>query len=337
MSFYDLTQDEQVARLIELARPALGRWGLEGAALELVAYRENTTLSLVTDEGTKYAMRVHQAGYRTDAEVMSEIAFTGELEAHGLHVPTLVTTKDGAPFVYGRSDDVPEARRLALFQWIDGTPLRVSGGENALPDADLKAAYRELGRQGGLIQKIGSAWMLPADFTRPVWDEEGIFGESAHLGDFRKLRNLTSEQLTLFLEAANKARNELEGFGKTPDRYGLVHGDFLPDNIFVEGEGIKLLDFDDSGTGWYLFEYATALLDLVGEPTFDLCLEAVLEGHRQVMPLPDDHLALMPAFIVGRALSYLGWVHSRSYTDWADDIAAFLIPSTEALATDYLK
>jgi Ser/Thr protein kinase RdoA (MazF antagonist) len=78
-------------------------------------------------------------------------------------------------------------------------------------------------------------------------------------------------------------------------------------------------------------------LDFVGEPTFDLCLEAILDGHRQNAPVPDDHLGMMPTFIVARALSYLGWVHSRSYTDWADSIAEFLIPSAEALARDYLK
>lgn len=337
MNFYDLTQDEQVAGLIELARVSLPEWELEGAALKLVAYRENTTLSVVTSGGEKYALRVHQAGYRTDQEVMSEIAFTRELEAHGIHVPSLVNTAQGTPFVYGTSGQVPEPRRLALFEWIDGTALRVSGGENELPEADLKAAYRSLGRQGGLIQKIGSAWTVPKDFSRPVWDEEGIFGERAHLGDFRKLRNLTDQQLKLFLEAADKAKAELQEFGKTPDRFGLVHGDFLPDNVFVAGSGIKLLDFDDCGTGWYLFEYATALLDLVGQPTFDVCLEAVLDGHREEAPLPQEHLALMPAFVVARALSYLGWVHSRAYTDWADDIASFLIPSAEALARDYMK
>ena len=48
-------------------------------------------------------------------------------------------------------------------------------------------------------------------------------------------------------------------FGKSADRYGLVHGDMLPENLFYDGSELRLIDWDDTGFGWHLYDFATAL------------------------------------------------------------------------------
>ncbi|MBN8194820.1 hypothetical protein JI667_22230, partial [Bacillus sp. NTK074B] len=51
---------------------ALGLWGMDGADHRLFAARENE-VHQVRHAGATYALRVHRAGYRTDAELQSEL------------------------------------------------------------------------------------------------------------------------------------------------------------------------------------------------------------------------------------------------------------------------
>src|SRR5512143_4144100 len=94
--FDALSQDGRVERLQSLARAALAHWGLESAALELLKYRENAVFK-VTDasSGERFVLRVHRAGYRTDAELRSELQWTAALIQDGIEAPSVVPTKAG--------------------------------------------------------------------------------------------------------------------------------------------------------------------------------------------------------------------------------------------------
>ena len=130
---------------------------------------------------------------------------------------------------------------------------------------------------------------------------------------------------------------ELADFGKGPDRYGLIHADFLPENLLRHGDELCLIDFDDAGWGWHLFDVATTVFFDVGEPHFDAVLASLLEGYREHRPLPDAHLDHLPLFIVLRGLTYLGWAHTRSETETAQLMAPFVAPGVDDLVRDYLE
>ncbi len=334
--FYASPEPEQVRGLGELARDATVRWGLREARITPVAYRENMTFRVDADGRGCFALRIHQAGYRSNAEIESELAFMQALREGGVGTPEVVPAADGSPFVVVESGSVPEARQCDLFEWIDGRPLRGAGAETEVEAPELARAYEEVGRQAGAIAEAAEKWQRPPDFTRPAWDAEGIFGKSAHLGDFRTLAMLSGEQRALLERLAEKLAADLAAFGKAPDRYGLSHGDFLPENILLCADGIRLIDFDDCGEGWFLFEFATALFDLLGQPAFDPCLAALVSGFRERRALPDAHLALLPAFLLARVLSYLGWSATRVHLRKAAEIAPRLIEAVETFGPAYL-
>jgi hypothetical protein len=75
-------------------------------------------------------------------------------------------------------------------------------------------------------------------------------------------------------------QNELSQLERSPRNYGLIHADFAPENLMVDGERIRLLDFDDAGYGWHLFEVVTSLYFHIGQPYFDAIERAMLEGYR---------------------------------------------------------
>jgi Ser/Thr protein kinase RdoA (MazF antagonist) len=334
--FYARPESEQIQGLEALATCALARWGLTDVKLSPAAYRENMTFRVDAGGRGPFALRIHQAGYRTDDQIRSELAFMEALRGRGVATPEVVPARDGALFVVSERPEVPEPRQCDLFEWIAGRALRATGdGAPLAPDA-LAEAYRQLGRQAAAIADAVEDWERPSGFTRPVWDAEGMFGPSAHLGDWRRLARLTREQRALFERLDERLRADLEGFGRGPDRFGLCHGDFLPENLMVSDGGLRLIDFDDCGESWQLFDFATAVFDLLGEPAFDPCLGALVAGYRERRPLPDEHLAQLPTFLLARALSYLGWSATRSHLVKAAAIAPHLLAALEGLAPAYL-
>jgi Ser/Thr protein kinase RdoA (MazF antagonist) len=335
--FYARPEAEQIHGLEQLAGEALRHWDLAGAKLAPAAYRENMTFRVEAGRRGRFALRIHQAGYRSDDEIRSELDFMRALRERGVPTPEVVPARGGSPFVVVRSPAVPEARQCDLFEWIEGRLLRSVGEPVPREPEALATAYRELGRHAAAIANAAEAWTRPEGFTRPVWDAEGIFGERAHLGDWRTLASLSPEQRRLFDRLAERLSADLAAFGRSPDRFGLCHGDFLPENLMVADDGLRLLDFDDCGESWHLFDFATALFDLLGEAPFEACRAALVAGFREQRALPEEHLDRLPTFLLARALSYLGWSASRSHLRKAGQIAPRLVAALEALAPAHLS
>lgn len=334
--FYDATPDEQVRRLARLAEVALPQWGLAGAEITQVAYRENMTFRIDAGDRGVFALRIHTSDYRSDAQLQSELDLMTYLNSEGVRTPSVVPTESGALFTTVSADGVGEPRQCDLFQWIDGKPLRMTSqpiGEIA----PLAEAYAEVGRIAARIYNATEKWQRPPGFDRPAWDAAGIFGENANLGDFRRLESATDAQMRLMLDVSDRLSSVLADFGQSPDRYGLSHGDFLAENIFVCDDGIRLLDFDDAGDSWHLFDVATALFDLLGTPAYDPCFAAIVSGYREHRALPDEHLSLLPAFFLARLLSYIGWCANKPHMPQTAVIAPLLLAAVEQQAPALLS
>lgn len=334
--FYRIPEAEQVRRLQDLGHSALAHWKLADAELTPAAYRENMTFRVDAGTEGRFALRIHQANYRTDANIRSELAFMQALGDGGVRTPAVVPAGDGSLFVHVSDGGVPEVRQCDLFEWIDGRPLREAGVVTTREPSELAAIYGEVGRQAAAIANVVEAWKRPPGFNRPSWDAEGIFGERGLIGDFRKLEGLRDDQRALLFDLAARLDADLAAFGKTPDRYGLCHGDFLPENIMVCEDGIRLIDFDDCGDSWRLFDFATAVFDLLGEPPYEACVDALVAGYRERRELPDAHLAMLPGFVLARALSYLGWSASRTHLEAATKIVPPILGAIEAFGPAYL-
>jgi Ser/Thr protein kinase RdoA (MazF antagonist) len=307
-----LPVQRQIALATELAGDALVHWGLEGATLTLLKHRENSVFRVDPATGGPRVMRVHRRDYHSDRELASELAWLNSLGDVGVQTTRCIPCRDGAPFTRVATPELPEGRQCDLLEWVPGEAVgSLEAGVN-LPADTLREVYRQTGKQAARIHNHGQHWTPPADFARLVWDENGFFGETGAIcGRYWELEILTTTELGLLNRARDATRDALAAFGKQPDRYGLVHGDFLPENLFYDGEQVRLIDWDDTGYGWHLHDLATALFPHLGQDSHDPTLSALLEGYRAHRALPDEHLEILPYLVMARALSYVGWVHSR--------------------------
>lgn len=336
--FYELEPAAQAQHLQALAVSALKHWNVSASAeLNLIKHRENAVFSVI-DKGAsqRYVIRVHRAGYHSDRELLSELQWMRALENSGVLTPDVIPTIDGELFKSVRHINVPEPRQTDLVAWIHGKPLAVIEDDTSLDEHALIESYRILGETTARVHNQASTWELPTGFTRHAWDVDGLLGESPFWGRFWELQALNDAQRDRLQALRPILAERLSDFGKGADRYSMIHADLIAENILVSADGLRLIDFDDAGFGWHLFEIATSLFWFLDAPYYQQLEQALLGGYQSARSLHDEHIALLPSFLVARATTYLGWAHTRSETDTARELTSTIVAKVMALVDNYL-
>lgn len=330
-SFYDQDPSVQVAALAELAARALPAFGLpDDTPLTLVTERENAVFRAETPRGAM-AVRVHRAGYHADVELRSHAVWAEALASAGVvRTAVVVRTAEGDVVAHAGHPAVPETRQVTLLEWAPGVMLAESG----------RSEIDQFGQVGELMARLhdhAGRWTAPPGFAVLDWDADGLLGENPTWGRFWDAAALDADARALLVRFRAHARTALEQFGVGADRFGLVHGDFLPENLLLGDDGaITLLDFDDCGRGWHLFDAATALIMPAMGDDFDAVRDAFVAGYRSVRPLPDEHLGLLDLFLTLRAATYVGWMDTRSHTQFAKDMTPIVLDGAVAAVRELL-
>ena len=333
--FYKLTLQEQADRLQVFARSALSHWNLsETADLTLIKHRENAVFE-VADGDVHMALRVHRANYHTDQELHSELQWIEAINSPELKTPQVVRTAAGQLFVRHSGASVPEQRQVDALEWVEGVPM--GSVEEGIADQESAAkTFLTMGRLMAIAHNHAESWQLPAGFTRHAWDEEGLLGENPFWGRFWELAELTKDQRQRMHEVRQRARVELEAYTRAADRYGLIHADFVPENLLLCGDRTCLIDFDDSGFGWHLFDIATSLFFHLGQSYYEDASEAFFAGYAQCRRLPEQCQQLLPLFFLLRGTTYLGWMHTRREIASTHELVPVIIALVDQMAEEYL-
>lgn len=332
--FYALDLEEQARRLEAVAADALEFWDRAGGRLTLLKHRENAVFRVdVGDERT--AMRLHRCGYHSDAALRSELQWMKALADAGIEVPRFIPTVNGSSFVSVPVDGLPSPLQIDLFEWIEGEQL--GSVEEGIADASkVESTYRQIGELAGRLHNQSSAWELPAGFERHAWDEDGLAGERPFWGRFWDIEAADEEQRSLLVKGRDRVYADLKRVPKTPATYGMIHADFVQENILMHDGEPRLIDFDDAGFGWHLFELATSLYFIQEESFYEEAKSALLAGYRSQRALGEESLAQLPLFMLARGFTYVGWVHTRTETETARELTPMLLDAACALTEDYL-
>ena len=84
------------------------------------------------------------------------------------------------------------------------------------------------------------------------------------------------------------------------DDDGLIHADLHLGNALFQRGDVKLIDFDDCGTGPRLYEVAVALWELRDGPDYPAFRDALLAGYRAHRDVDVTHLDDYIAAAAGR-------------------------------------
>jgi Ser/Thr protein kinase RdoA (MazF antagonist) len=306
----------------DLAARALRKWLLNVKSIALAAHRENAVFRVSADEGM-FALRLHRKGYRSDAELQSELRFMAVLADAGLSVPKPVKSRDGLEIEH------EDETQVSLLTWLAGRPLGQSGVP--LDVSDRLGIFEKLGKLIATMHKIADAWTPPKDFTRQPWGLDGLLGENPQWGRFWDNPQLTQNERQTLLQARDMLRHDLAA--KSMD-VGLIHADVVSENILLDGDTFSIIDFDDSGWGYRLQDIATALVKHETEADFGDLKQALFKGYVALRPL---HVEEVDTFLLIRHLSYVGWIVPRMGDATGQQRCARFIANAVAKARDYIE
>lgn len=322
-----------LAGLAALADAALALWPIGGApAARLVNLSENATFAIDgAGDGRRYALRIHRPGYHSPAAIASELAWAQALRGSGVVVtPKPVPGRDGALIQTLAHPALGAARNMVLFEWE-------SGAEPTIGD-DLAGTFETLGAVTARMHAHARAWARPPGFERLTWDFATSLGEAApHWGRWRDGIGLDAARTALFARTVAAIGRRLAAYGKGPDRFGLIHCDLRLANLLVDGDAVKVIDFDDCGFGWFMYDAATPVSFHEHEPQVPGLIDAWVRGYRTVAPLAAEDAAEIPTFVMLRRLLLVAWIGSHGETDLARSMGAAYTEGTVALCEDYLR
>lgn len=178
------------------------------------------------------------------------------------------------------------------------------------------------------LHEYAEQWSPPAEFVRSSWDWDRLFGASTILWSaganvYRK------DELQVFAAAAERIQKNLRTLGKGPGVFGMIHSDLNPSNfVFRDGEAY-VIDFEQCGWGYYLFDIEVTLSEF--EDWGDRCAPlqaAFLEGYQLVRPLPSEYQAYRETFKAMRTVDLVEWIlewESPEFRPWGPKYLSYAV------------
>lgn len=331
MSQGELSLEETLKLLDILASESLPLWDQvpEGATARLINVSENATY-LVSAPGWKSILRIHRENYHTRTAIQCELAWSTDLNDNGgVSAPGFYLGSDGNAIQQGIVDGLPAPRFMVMFEFVEGVQ----------PDEshDLVASFGQLGEIAARTHEHSTAWARPADFERLVWDLDTVFGPDATWGNWRDAPNVTPEIAATLQRVEDTVTRRLKRYGRDASRFGLIHADMRLANLLVDDAGnTRLIDFDDCGLGWFMYDFAAGISFMEDHPQVPDMKDAWVEGYRKVRPLSAAEEHEIESFIMLRRLALLAWIGSHIEAPEPQEMAPHFARVSAELGAKYL-
>jgi Ser/Thr protein kinase RdoA (MazF antagonist) len=320
------------AAIDRLAQAALPAYDLDPASMvALINVSENWTYRIEEPDGRAFALRVHRPTYHTAEEIASELDWIDALRVDGVvETAHAVAGRGGSRVCQVRTDELGE-RNVVLFEWLDGE----------MPDADehdLLPGFRTLGAVSARMHGHARAWAPPPGFARFRWDYGTTLGSSGHWGRWQDGLGMGREELELLGRLDDTLRRRLDAYGQGTGRFGLVHADIRLANLLVDGGRVQVIDFDDCGWSWFMYDFATTVSFIEDHPDVPELKAAWVEGYRSAAELDPADEAELETFVMLRRLLLVAWIGSHhQFATEAAELGAGFTDGTCALAERYLS
>jgi Ser/Thr protein kinase RdoA (MazF antagonist) len=321
-----------VADLHRMVAGSLQCWGLSSqTTVSLLNLSENATFTL-SDPAARQdlVLRVHRVGYSSAEEIRSELEWINALRRDAvIDTASPVPGSDGELVQTLRSPSGRPSRHAVAFERLPGAEPEAG--------ADAPRWFERLGELTAKLHRHAKSWDLPAGFRRKRWDFDAMVGEKGYWGPWRAAMGLDASGAAALEQALSLIKPRIERFGVSAQRFGLVHADLRLANLLVHGTHLRIIDFDDCGFSWFMYDFAAAVSFIEHDAMVPELLRAWLAGYRKAAPLSAEERAEIPTFVVLRRILLTAWLASHSEVPFAAQMGVAYTEGTVRLAREFAR
>ena len=106
---------------------------------------------------------------------------------------------------------------------------------------------------------------------------------------------------------AARMRRVMTQLGDGADQIGLIHADLHLGNVLFSRDDARVIDFDDCGFGYWLYDIAVSLWELRHRDDYGQFRAALIEGYARHRPPPCADLGHLDDFIAARDVAFGLW------------------------------
>ena len=317
-------------RLHEFAADAVAKFGCSSdASISLLNISENATFKVSDcDSEVDTILRIHRPLYHSRQAIQSELDWVQSLrDVQIVRTPAILPFGSGEQ-VISVQDSTGEQRHAVMFEFMPG----VEPAENRLVDD-----FETLGAITARLHDHAKQWNPINNFTRFTWDFETALGPDGHWGSWRDGLAMGSSELEILGRLSDTLGQRLDRYGKNKDRFGLVHADMRLANLLVAGSEVTVIDFDDCGFSWFMYDFGSSVSFIEDHPLIPDMTDAWVNGYRTVASLPKEEETELPTFVMFRRLLLVAWVGSHQDTETGQDMGENFTKVSCELAENYLS
>jgi Ser/Thr protein kinase RdoA (MazF antagonist) len=325
-AFDALTQDATVPAWLRDA--ICSAYGLgEDTIVRLLSVSENASFLIETPDGPLGVVRVQQPGYHSGDQLLSELDWVAAIRSDLVApVPALIEGP-GRDRLFSAVAPGGGTVTFVMFEFVSGRILQ--------DQPDLTPWFHEIGAITARLHGHARQWESPVGFDRFVWDLPDLLGSTSRWGDWRGAE-LTADELDLLERAERQAMAVVAQAEKNTSSWGLIHSDLRPTNLMHEGGRLTVIDFDDSGFGWFMYDFAAAMTFMEHTPAAPAMARQWIAGYRSAAPLTDEEVWLGCHLVMIRCLTMLGWSTTHRPEALPPELQGRIVPAACAVAERFL-
>jgi Ser/Thr protein kinase RdoA (MazF antagonist) len=242
----------------------------------------------------KMVIRITPPGHKSAKEVKAEIHWLNYLKQNGAPVVKVLESnnKNLVELIETDQGEIP----IVCFQWADGHLVRKEDFSESL--------FHSWGRAVGKMHALTKDYQPPTR-DRIQWENDEYLS-----------RDLIPTAQTKVLERFDTLMDYFKKLPQDRDSFGLIHQDVHHENLFLDGNRLTVLDFDDSAYGFFVFDIANALgfsiwekPDNMSNHEFaDYYLKHFMTGYEEENHLGDSWVEYLPY-----ALKLFEFIHYNAF------------------------
>jgi len=272
----------------DLVLMLLENWEYDENALEMLDYYRISASAIYPykNNGETFFLRFAPYDEKLESEIYEEIKFIQFLHKKGLDVLEPILSKSGK---YLLNKSTPWGNYLVCaFKRVAGDRLDGFGSDGIEYSDELITGY---GKALGKLHKYSSQY---EKVTKKTCFEM-----------FNKMEYYINNKINSKKEILSKEIVEIKDYFKiipqNSSNFGLIHGDFELDNVFITKETKKysVIDFGSSMYHWYAMDIEITLNSLkeeIPQNDFEKMKALFINGYKEEYPLNENELTLFPIF-----------------------------------------